>query len=274
MAEPQSQNAALTADPVEKPPTHYFTIASRGKTIAGGVSGLVERLPNGHAIKSAWPGDDKNICEEDMDREARAYQRLFECFGAHERFVKSIAYDESEHALTMEFMSNGTLREYLEANNSRVPQDQRHQWILAMAQGMEMLHSANILHCDFNPRNMLLDERLEVKVADFGCVAIESAKSSAGGCVRFYPPRVLKRKRFEADDDLFALGSSIFEVLTGKPPYEDLETRPIQKLYWVRQFPDLTGLDLADIIRDCWLFRGRSACDIHQRLVAAVPLRL
>ncbi|KAK1063819.1 hypothetical protein LTR12_017383 [Friedmanniomyces endolithicus] len=190
---------------------------------------VVERLPNGYVVKSPWNDWwEEEECREDMAREARVYQRLLNCFGAHKRFITFISYDEGDYSITMEYMVNGTLRAYIEANNDRIAQDQRHQWILAMAKGMEMLHAASVVHCDFSPRNMLLDGNLELKVTDFGCVSMDGSKSSAGGSVRFYPPRVLTRERIEADDDLFALGSSIYEVLIGKPSYMDLETRRIQ----------------------------------------------
>ncbi|KAF2208472.1 hypothetical protein CERZMDRAFT_49035, partial [Cercospora zeae-maydis SCOH1-5] len=91
-------------------------------------------------------------------------------------------------------------------------------------EGITMLYSASIMHCDFSPRNMLLDEQLKLKIADFGCVSIDGSRSSIGGSARFYPPRVLTYERIEFGDDLFTLGSSIFKVLTRKPPYLDLST--------------------------------------------------
>lgn len=275
MPEPQTEDTCPTPgdlEPVENPGTVYHTERwAKGKLIDGGVSGIVELLPNGHVIKSPWTGWwQEKECREDMALEARVYQTLLDHFGAHKRFVRLISYDETECTITMEYMVNGTLRAYMEAHNDRISQDQRHQWIQAMAEGMGMLHSASIVHCDFSPRNMLLDENLELKVADFGCVSMEGSKSSAGGSVRFYPPRVLSRERMEIDDDLFALGSSIFEVLTGKPPYVDLETGSIQNLYNLQQFPDLAGLGMSDIIRDCWLFQAQSAREVQQRVLAVV----
>jgi serine/threonine protein kinase len=259
-----------TSEPYPKPTgdtpvMHYTTRWAKGKLIATGVSGIVELLSTGQVTKSPWPEDEES--RQDVATEALAYQRLFDRFGAHERFIKQISYDESENTITMEHMKNGTLRAYLEAHKNRISYGQRILWVCALAQGMEMLHTANIMHCDFSPRNMLLDTTLELKVTDFGCVSIDGARSSAGGSARFYIPRVLSRERFEVDDDLFALGSSIFEVLTGEPPYADLSIDQVRTLYGVKQFPYLSGLDLGDIIRDCWLLRAKSACDVHQRLL-------
>ncbi|KAK3623741.1 hypothetical protein LTR22_024262 [Elasticomyces elasticus] len=150
--------------PAENPGTVYTTERwAKGNFVDAGVSGIVELLPNGHIIKSPWSGWQEEERREDMAQEARAYQRLFADFGAHKRFVKLISYSETIYAITVEYMVNGTLRACLEAHNDRISQDQRHRWIQAMAEGMQMLRSANIVHCDFSPRNMLLDEGLQLK---------------------------------------------------------------------------------------------------------------
>lgn len=81
-----------------------------------------------------------------------------------------------------------------------------------------MLHTAEIIHCDFTPRNTLLDAGLDLKVADFGCVSIDGYLSSAGGDQRFYPTAHMENGRFEPQHDIFALGSSIYEVLTAESP--------------------------------------------------------
>ncbi|KAF2771108.1 kinase-like protein, partial [Teratosphaeria nubilosa] len=234
----------------------------KGKYIDSGVSGIVELLPNGHVIKSPWPGWPEDECKEDIAQEVRTYRRLLQCYGPRKRFIRLISYDEKEHAITMEHIVNGTLWTYLEVHNNQVIQQQRHLWIQAIVEGMEMLHAANIIHCDFSPRNMLIDHTLELKVADFGCVSIDGSRSSVGGSSRFYPTR--NCEIFEVNDDLFALGSSVFEVLTWKPPYVDLETGAVRNLHGLQQFPDLVGLDFSDIIRDCWLFQAGSAREVYQ----------
>lgn len=196
MTEPEIEATRLASGdckPAVGPGTDYYTERwAKGEYIDGGVSGVVELLPNGYVVKSPWNGWwEEEECREDMAREARCIPKAPRLFGAHKRFIKFISYDQADYSITMEYMVNGTLRTYIEAYDDLISQEQRHQWVLAMAEGMDMLHSANIVHCDFSPRNMLLDENLELKVADFGCVSMDGSKSSAGGSVRFYPPRVL-----------------------------------------------------------------------------------
>ncbi|TKA23333.1 hypothetical protein B0A50_07541 [Salinomyces thailandicus] len=247
---------------------------AKGKFLDSGVSGIVELLPNGHVIKSPWPGHQEADCQADMALEARVYQRLSDLFSTHKRFVRVVEYDEAECALTMQCMTNGTLRAYLEAHNTILSEGQRYRWIHAMTEGLDMLHSANIVHCDFSPRNMLLDDALELKVADFGCVSMDDSKTFGGGSARFYHPKTLSRDRIGIDGDLFALGSSIFEVLTGRPPYADLDTSSVRALYDLQQYPDLQGLKGGDVIRDCWLFQANSARRIYQRVKTVMPLQV
>ncbi|CAK1358404.1 RGS domain-containing serine/threonine-protein kinase A [Cercospora beticola] len=244
------------------------TISAEGEIIDGGVTGLVCLQDDGTVIKYSWPEQEE--CEEEMAQEAHAYRRLFELFGHHPRFVKFLSHDQHAHTITMEYMPNGTLRSYLRDHHESISKKQRFRWIAALAEGLELLHSANIVHCDFSTKNLLLDHDLELKVADFGCSSLDGGRTNGGGSARFYPPREWRTGRIEAADDLFALGSCIFEILTGRPPYDDLETRRVGRLYGLRQFPDLVGMDFADVIRDCWLFRGQSAREVHHRLLEAL----
>ena len=86
-------------------------------------------------------------------------------------------------------------------------------------------------------------------------------------------PRVLTRERIEADHDLLALGSSIYEVSTGKPPCVDLATHGILTLYNLQRFPDLLGIDMRAVIRDCWLLPAHSPRDVHRRILEVVLKR-
>ena len=62
----------------------------------------------------------------------------------------------------------------------------------------------------------------------------------------------------------------MYEVFTGKIPFEDISSDQVRSLHDLRQFADLTGLDMADIIRDCWLAKARSAKAVYQRVLAAM----
>ena len=59
--------------------------------------------------------------------------------------------------------------------------------------------------------------------------------------------------------DLFALGSTIYELLTGHSPYEELPSDEVERLYQEKEFPDVSNLPCGDVIIQCWLGEFDSA---------------
>ncbi|KAF2254642.1 hypothetical protein BU26DRAFT_392011, partial [Trematosphaeria pertusa] len=64
------------------------------------------------------------------------------------------------------------------------------------------------------------------------------------------------------ESDLFALGSTLYELLAGQTPYEGLSDESIESLIRKGKFPDTDGLLLGDIIMGCWEKKFSSAEDI------------
>lgn len=87
-------------------------------------------------------------------------------------------------------------------------------------------------------------------------------------------PRVSRRT------DIFAFGCAIYEVLTGRPPYYELETsddpyEQVEELYANQRFPDAINLPLGPLIRSCWYGDIDSMSEVVQALEAfrTEPLR-
>jgi len=238
---------------------------ANGTLIGTGLTGIVE-LSGGYAVKTPWPGEDGKQSQDDIQLEWRAYERIAQNLGKHIRFVEVIEFDREKLTLTMEYMVNGTLRQYLQSSEQQITARQRRLWIQAMAEGLHLIHELGIIHCDLTPHNMFLDDKLELKIADFGCCSLDQSGSMAATDVRFYPPRPFFNSPVSTNDDLFALGSCIYEILTGTAPFEDISSPQVPVLARLQQYPDLTGLDCRDIIRDCWLGRAQSARDVLCRL--------
>ncbi|TIA12193.1 kinase-like protein [Aureobasidium pullulans] len=178
-----------------------------------GVSGLVELSEEEYAIKSPWPpGSEDSL--SDMRFEAMVYNHL----DSHHRLIKVIDWDAEECCLTMENMSNGTLKDYLEKNNACISEPQRRRWILQAVEVLAYLHTKGVIHYDFKPKSVLLDENLEAKIADFGCSAFNGLKPTAGAGLRYTPPKGGNISS-GVQLDIFAFGSTIYAILTGKDPF-------------------------------------------------------
>lgn len=197
-----------------------------------------------------------------MILESQIYARL----GYHPRLVKLISWDPDQYALTMEYMPNGSLKDYL-AQNRVISTIQRLRWVYEAAEGLQLLHSANVIHCDVAPKNFLLDSHLSLRIADFSGSSLNSSYPAACGSARFTEPNFSRRNPPTIQEDLYALGSTIYCIMTSKYPYEDLESNEVRDRYKAQEFPDVAEISCGEIILRCWRSEVSSAqqiCDFIQ----------
>jgi len=232
-----------------------ITIDWKGKFLAGGVSGIVELLPSGNVVKSPWPGLREADCRRDLRIEAAIYNKL----APHRHLVKLIDWDADHCILTLEYMPNGNLDTYLSAYNDTITLEQRLRWIREAAEGLQLLHSAEILHCDVEPKNFLLDAALGLRIADFGGSSFEDSPATACPGVRFEPPDFDWNARPTIKDDLFSFGSTMYHILTGNRPYQEVRSDEVMRLYQAHKFPNVSELPCGEMIERCWLGNINSA---------------
>jgi serine/threonine protein kinase len=159
-----------------------------------------------------------------------------------------IRYTE-EDGLYLEYMPNGDLRDYLQRYNGTISLEQRHKWACEAAEGLQVLHSANVIHGDAKLPNFLLDATLGLRIADFGHASFGTSQASV-------------RK------DLLALGSTIYEIMTGESPYPEQANSEVKRQFEARQFPNLTGILCGECIRQCWLGEVNSAQEVYDIIQA------
>ncbi|KAM3419273.1 hypothetical protein BST61_g5210 [Cercospora zeina] len=223
-------------------------MALRARILGGGATGEVWLMPEGFVEKRAWSHKD---AKEDLKTEARVYKLLAENFDVQERFLKFFDYKPDIGKLSLEFM------------------DQRAAWSRELTQGLQMLHSISIIHMDLTPANMLLNLNLELKIADFACSSVGGSNPSGTGSVRFYPEVTVTFK-----DDIFAAGSSMYEIFTNDSPCKEICSSQVVELYSMNRFPALSdtsiaGTEMANIIRDCWMRRIDSAAHLAKQVEQA-----
>jgi hypothetical protein len=99
---------------------------------------------------------------------------------------------------------------------------------LELVRGLEAIHERDIVHRDLKPSNVLLSRRGEVKIADFG-IALESTGERltqvghAVGTPPYMSPEPLLGERVDARSDLFSLGVVLYEMLSGQPPFPEVD---------------------------------------------------
>ncbi|KAF2488162.1 kinase-like domain-containing protein, partial [Neohortaea acidophila] len=235
----------------------------RGKFIASGVSGFVELTNTGTIVKTPNTGPEYEECRHELFLEAEIYRIL----GPHPRLIRVLDWDAQREVLTLEYMRRGTLKDFLaslpphESTRSnyddQISREQRLRWAVQCAEGLELLHSHGVWHCDFKPKNILLDHEGGIRIVDFGGSSLHNSTPSAHPGSRFAPPS--KALEWGLRQDLFSLGSMIYTIMTGAEPYADRGSEEVVELFERQYFPTTTHLLGGEIMRDCWLARVTSA---------------
>lgn len=104
------------------------------------------------------------------------------------KVVRMINWNPQECVLTVEYMPNGCLKDFLRSHNDETSVPQRTQWVREAAEGLHFLHSANVIHCDVEPRNFLLEAELSLRIANFSGSSLDGSPASAFPGRRFLSP--------------------------------------------------------------------------------------
>lgn len=234
-----------------KPGPGEIIYVSKGVFLTRGGTAIFERLPSGEVVKTPTPNPFCRAEEEDCRQYMRLEAQVYERIGEHPRIPKFIKWDPTTCCLTIEYLENGNLREYMRENHETITSQLRLRWAKQATEGLQVLHYNGAIHCDISPRNFLLDSDLYLKISDFAGSSLSGSAPSAYLDPRYrHPDCELDVPCFQ--DDMFGLGSLIYFIMTGNYPYEELPSGEVDKLYKHRQFPEVTSLMCGDIIEQCW----------------------
>ncbi len=150
---------------------------------------------------------------------------------AHPNIVKTYDFllDEEHAAISMEFIDGETLStlRLKEPNKIFEPRQIRH-WVLQLLDALEYAHgNAKVIHRDLKPANLMVEQDGQLRVTDFGIArsisdALDRATMGGGastGTLAYMSPQQAAGKKPSTSDDIYAVGSTLYELLTGKPPF-------------------------------------------------------
>ena len=131
--------------------------------------------------------------------------------------------DEGElHYIVMELVEGVTLKNFIKAKVMLANREAT-GISLQIAQGIEAAHQLGIVHRDIKPQNIILSSDGKVKVADFGIAKAASQQtlmSEAMGSVHYIAPEQAKGEMTDTRGDIYSLGITMFEMVTGRLPFE------------------------------------------------------
>ena len=136
--------------------------------------------------------------------------------------VYDVAEAEGSHFISMEYVRGETLSSLLK-RIGRLPEDKAVETARQLCAGLAAVHDAGVLHRDLKPANVMLDERGDVRITDFGIAAVASDVRGAealAGTPAYMSPEQLKGQELTTRSDLYSLGLVLYELFTGKRAFE------------------------------------------------------
>src|SRR5438045_3013667 len=161
----------------------------------------------------------------DLKRETRRSLEL-----THKNIVRiyDFVHDETNGCISMEYVDGDTLSNLRADKQQKVfkPEELK-EWVSELCDALDYAHNhARIVHRDLKPANLMVNQRGDLKVADFGIARSLSDSMSMltmdrgkSGTLLYMSPQQLDGERGNHLDDVYSLGASVYELLTSKPPF-------------------------------------------------------
>lgn len=171
-------------------------------------------------LHANFASDDEFVSR--FKREAQAAGKL-----NHPNIVNmyDVGYDQDMHYIIMEYVDGETLKEYI-TRHHRLSIDEAVKITISIGEGLEHAHAMGIVHCDIKPHNVIITNTGRVKVTDFGIArAMNSTNTvmytnSIMGSAHYLSPEQASGKSIDGNTDIYSLGVVLYEMLTGKVPFE------------------------------------------------------
>ncbi len=138
--------------------------------------------------------------------------------------VYDVGEAEGQPYFVMRYMNGGSLSDRIKAGGLTMEDAAR--ILEAIAPGLDEAHSKGIVHRDIKPSNILFDKRGNPYISDFGIAKLSQAQagnvtgSAIIGTPAYMAPEQAQGTEIDGRADIYALGIILFEMLTGKQPYE------------------------------------------------------
>ncbi|GJN38838.1 hypothetical protein PR202_gb27916 [Eleusine coracana subsp. coracana] len=187
--------------------------------------GVVKCLqpPHDVAVKEL-KSTDYEYKETEFENEVKSIGRIH-----HKNLVRMVGYckEGTHRMLVFEFMPRGSLQDFLFRSSS---EDERPPWswragaAISIARGLEYLHygcSTQIIHCDIKPDNILLDDKYEPRITDFGIARllgddkVKQTITHVRGTVGYLAPEwfISSDRRVDCKVDVFSFGVMLLEMI-------------------------------------------------------------
>ncbi|CDS00420.1 hypothetical protein [Sporisorium scitamineum] len=219
-------------------PKHKLVVAEEGKpNITYQLGNCIGRGQFGSVYRALNLNSGQMVAVKRIKLEGRSDDEVTELMGevdllkslTHPSVVKyeGLVRGPDVVSIILEYVENGSLLHTLKAFGN-FPEKLVASYVVKILEGLNYLHEQNVVHCDLKAANILTTKNGNVKLSDFGvslnlkAVKKMSNKNDAIGTPNWMAPEVIELKGVTTAADIWSLGCTIIELLTGKPPYYDM----------------------------------------------------
>ena len=147
---------------------------------------------------------------------------------AHPNIVNiyDVGEEKGVYFIVMELVEGITLKEYI-AKKGRLAVREATSIAIQVSQGLEAAHNSGIIHRDVKPQNIIISTDGKVKVTDFGIARAatnNTISTAVMGSVHYTSPEQARGGYSDAKSDIYSLGITLYEMLTGHVPFDGEST--------------------------------------------------
>ena len=136
--------------------------------------------------------------------------------------VYDVGEEEGINYIVMELVEGITLKNYIE-KKARLSVKEAISIAIQVSMGIEAAHNNHIIHRDIKPQNIMISKEGKVKIADFGIAKAATSNtitSNVMGSVHYTSPEQARGGFSDERSDIYSLGCTMFEMLTGRVPFD------------------------------------------------------
>ena len=174
-----------------------------------------------------------------LQRESRKAQQL-----THDNILRVYDFDKDGTVIymTMEYVDGGSLKDVIKKHPNGMPFDKGWPIIAGLANGLGRAHRDNIVHSDFKPGNVMMTSDMVPKLFDMGIARAAKSGAEAKGETTVFDAgelgaltpayaslEMIQGQPPELIDDIYALGITAYEILTGKHPFNKKNAEQVMK---------------------------------------------
>jgi len=161
--------------------------------------------------------------------------------------VYDFNHDGENFYIVLEYIPGETLQDHLDglkASGTKISLNQAIRILLDICDALAYAHEKGVIHRDIKPANIMLNERGRAVLMDFGLIKILKAASHTAtgaivGTARYMPPEIILNEMPDERSDLYSLGVTFYQMLSGKPPFDANSAISLIKMHLYEPPPNL-----------------------------------